>query len=693
MRRRDLGRFLLGALGAASVLAPAWGEEGMWTFDNLPVKEMQSAYHYTPSAEWLAQVQQAAVRVGDGCSGALASADGLVLTNQHCIDECLAELATPKQDYTVDGFYALSREQETRCPDLEIDQLVGSSDVTGDVQDALKGLEGERYFSALRFITSKLESDCVDGDARTWSCEVTGLYHGGRYALYKYRRYRDVRLVFTPESGIANFGGDPDNFNFPRYCLDVALLRVYQRDKPAHTGYLPFRASEPEDGELVFTAGNPGSTERGWTLAELKSLRDDDIVPTLLYYSELRGVLEQFAKEGKEQQRLAFANLSDIENAIKDYQGELEALQDQSQLDKKAADEAALREWVMADPARRAQYGDPWTAIASAESAYHVLVLRYRMLEQAWGFQSRLFDYARTLIRATVERDKPNGRRLPEYRDSNLPALESSMLAVTPSSPDYEELMLGWSLTRLRAALGADDPLVRRVLGRRSPEQVARAAVEGTHLDSAAFRKQLWENEQDIIDIAADPMIALARAVDADARAARLAYEEKVQTVLRQQGELIAQARFAREGAATYPDATFTLRLSYGQVRGWDEPEGPVPTFTDFAGLYARATGSAPFQLPQRWLDARPRLDLKTALNYVTTNDIVGGNSGSPVIDRDGKLVGLVFDGNIHSLGGDFWYDARSNRAVALDNAALLAALRKVYGMPQLADELVNGHL
>ena len=693
MRTRGVGRFLFGALAAGCLLAPAWAEEGMWTFDNLPVKELQSTYHYTPSAEWLAQVQQAAVRVGNGCSGAFVSADGLILTNQHCIDECLAELATPKQDFTADGFYAAGLGQESRCPDLEVDQLVESSDVTAEVQDALKGLEGERYFGALRFITSKLESDCVNGDARTWSCEVVGLYHGGRYALYKYRRYADVRLVFTPESSIANFGGDPDNFNFPRYCLDVAILRAYQRDKPAHTAYLPFRAGDPTDGELVFTAGNPGSTERGWTLAELNSLREDDIVPSLIYYSELRGVLEQFAKEGREQQRLAFANLSDIENAIKDYQGELEALQDQTQLDKKATEEAALRAWVTSDPARRAQYGDPWSAIAAAEVDYHDLVLRYRMLEQAWGFQSRLFDYARTLLRAAAERDKPNGRRLPEFRDSNLPAVEGSLLASTPSSPDYEELMLEWSLTRLRASLGADDPLVRRVLGRYSPQQVARTAVEGTRLDSAAYRKQLWENEQNIIDIAADPMIALARAVDADARSVRQAYEEKVQAVLRQQGELIAQARFARDGAASYPDATFTLRLSYGQVRGWQEPEGPVPTFTDLGGLYARATGSAPFQLPQRWLDARPRLDLKTAFNYVTTNDIVGGSSGSPVIDKDGKLVGLVFDGNIHSLGGDFWYDGRSNRAVALDNTAVLTALRKVYLMPQLADELVNGHL
>jgi hypothetical protein len=672
-----------------AVTAPA--EEGMWTFDNLPLKEMQSQYQFTPSADWLSHVQHAALRLKDGCSAAFVSGDGLILTNQHCVAECIAQISTPRRDYTLDGFYARTREDEVHCPELQIDQLVEARDVTAEVAKQLKGASGDDYTSALRDASSRLEQDCADGDTRRWSCEVVDLYHGGRYQLYKYRRYQDVRLVFTPESAIAGFGGDPDNFNFPRYSLDVALLRAYDRDQPVRGEYLGFAARDPADGELVFTAGNPGSTERGRTMAELKTLRDDDITPALVYYAELRGILERFAHEGAEQRRMAYANLAGVDNLIKAHQGQLEALQDQSQLDRKAEEERALRDWVMSDAARRAEYGDPWVAIADAEKRYHALVTRYRMLEQCWGFESRLFDYARLLVRGTLERDKANGRRLPEYRDANLPLVEQALFSNAPISQDYEELMLGWSLGKLRATLGVDDPLVRHVLGRNAPEQVARNLVDGTRLDSAATRRRMW-TDPDYLEVSNDPLISLAAAVDKEARAVRKAYEEEVQSVIARQGEVIARARFARDGTGIYPDATFTLRLSYGQVRGWEEDGARVPAFTDLAGLYGRATGNAPFALPPSWVQAEPQLDSATRLDFVTTNDIAGGNSGSPVIDRDGRVVGLVFDGNIHSLGGDFWYDSGLNRAVALDNQALLAALRKVYNMPALADELVNGH-
>lgn len=684
-----LACLIFGALGLA---ATARAEEGMWTFDNLPLKEMQSQYQFTPSADWLTHVQHAALRLKDGCSAAFVSGDGLILTNQHCVAECIAQISTPKRDYTMDGFYAHAQAEEVRCPELQIDQLTDARDVTAEMAKQLKGLSGDDYTSALRNASSRLEQDCAEGDARRWSCEVVDLYHGGRYQLYKYRRYQDVRLVFTPETSIAAFGGDPDNFNFPRYSLDVALLRAYDRDQPVKGEYLGFAARDPADGELVFTAGNPGRTERGRTMAELKTLRDDDITPALVYYAELRGILERFAHEGPEQRRMAYANLAGVDNLIKSHQGQLDALQDQAQLDRKAEEEHSLRDWVMADPARRAEYGDPWAAIAAAEQRYHALVTRYRMLEQCWGFESRLFDYARLLVRGTLERDKANGRRLPEYRDTNLPLVEQALFSNAPISQDYEELMLGWSLGKLRAALGADDPLVRRVLGRDSPEQVARNAVERSQLDSASIRKRLW-SDPDYLEISHDPIVAMAAAVDKEARAVRKAYEEEVQSVIARQGEVIARARFARDGTGIYPDATFTLRLSYGQVLGWEEDGAKVPAFTDLAGLYGRATGNAPFALPQSWVQAEPQLDHATRLDYVTTNDIAGGNSGSPVIDRDGKVVGLVFDGNIHSLGGDFWYDGGLNRAVAVDNQALLAALRKVYNMPALADELVAGHI
>jgi hypothetical protein len=670
----------------------AHGDEGMWTFDDLPMKEMQTQYQFTPSADWLAHLQHAALRLKEGCSAAFVSADGLILTNQHCVADCIAEISTPKHDYTLDGFFAYSREDERHCPEMTVEQLTDIKDVTAEVAKSLRGLAGDDYTDALRSVSSSLEQGCVDGDSRRWNCELVDLYHGGRYALYKYRRYQDVRLVFTPEYAIAGFGGDPDNFNFPRYSLDVALLRAYDRDQPVQGVYLPLAAHTPAVGELVFTAGNPGTTERGRTVAELKTLRDDDITPSLVYYSELRGILEEYAHEGPEQRRMAYANLGAVDNLIKAHQGQLEALQDQAQLARKAEEEKSLRDWVMADPARRAEYGDPWTAIAGAEQRYHGLAVRYRMLEQSWGFESRLFDYARLLVRGTAERDKANGRRLPEFRDTNLPRVEQALFSDVPVSQDYEELMLSWSLEKLRAALGVDDPLVRRVLGRDSPEAVAHRAVENSRLDSASTRRRMWE-DSDFMDVANDPMVILAEAVDKDARAARRLYEDQVQTVIRSQSQMIARARFARDGTGIYPDATFTLRLSYGQVRGWEEGQEKVPAFTDFGGLYARATGSAPFALPPRWVLAEPQLASDTHFDFVTTNDVVGGSSGSPVVDRDGKLVGLVFDGNIHSLGGDFWYDSDQNRAVAVDDQALLAALRKVYGMTVLADELVNGHI
>ncbi|MGE5625525.1 MAG: S46 family peptidase [Bacillota bacterium] len=683
---------IAGVLAAClAVFATARAEEGMWTFDNLPMKEMQDRYRFAPSQDWLANVQHAALRLKGGCSASFVSRDGLILTNRHCVDECLAELSTPNKDYIDDGFYARGREEEVRCPEMEADELEASTDVTDKMAGGLKDLNGSGYAEAFAAMSARLEQDCDEDDPRRWNCQVVDLYHGGRYALYKYRRYQDLRLVFAPESAIADFGGDPDNFNFPRYALDAAILRAYDRDQPVQAAYLRFAAREPAEDELVFTAGNPGATERGWTLAELKALREDDIMPALVYYSELRGILEEFAHEGPQQQRLAYANLQSVDNVLKSDLGQLDALQDPQQLARKSADETALRDWVLADPARVKQYGDPWSAIADAMVRYRSLVTRYRMLEQSWGFESRLFDYARMLLRGTEERAKANGRRLAEFRDVNLPQVKQALFTQVPISPDYEELMLGWSLTRLRAALGADDPLIRQLLGKDSPEQVAHQAVEGSRLDSASVRRHMWE-DPDFLDISHDPMIRLAFLVDKEARAVRTDYESEVQAVVRVQNELISRARFARDDGASYPDATFTLRLSYGQVQGWEEGGRKVPAFTDFAGLYARATGSRPFRLPPSWVAAQASLDGDTRMNFVTTNDIVGGSSGSPVIDRDGEVVGLVFDGNIHSLGGDFWYDPASNRAVALDNRALLAALRKVYAMPALADELSNGH-
>ena len=460
-----------------------------------------------------------------------------------------------------------------------------------------------------------------------------------------------------------------------------------------HPTYLPFAPDGPKAGELVFTSGNPGSTSRAKTAAELVALRDTGLPRLGAYLENLDGVLWEYSRRGSEQARHAEEDLFWIENELKVVAGWRATLADPALIARKRADDAALRDWVNAAPDRRALYGDPWAAIAAAMRADAVIAPRYTMIEgehgQILGFSSALFRRARRLVRAAAERAKPDAERLPEYRDANLPALQQELFADAPTYKQFDQTKLAWSLGKLRQVLGADDPLVRQVLGTTSPEETATRLVEGTKLADVADRHRLWDGGEAAITASTDPMVVLARDVDPAARAVRKRHDDEVQAVLDKSGEAIAHARFARDAGASYPDATFSPRLSYGTVEGWTEDDGRVvPSFTHFAGLYRRATGSDPFQLPPRWADMHGKLDLATPFNFVTTNDIVGGNSGSPVVDRDGRAVGLIFDGNIHSLGGDFAYDGRQNRAVAVDTAAILAALRDVYGQTALADEL-----
>ncbi|MBU6405163.1 MAG: S46 family peptidase [Proteobacteria bacterium] len=680
------------ALGLLAAVPAAWAGEGMWTLDNLPVKTLQEKYGFTPGAAWVQHVQGAALRLAGGCSGSFVSADGLVMTNHHCANECLAQISTPKKNYMSDAFIARSEKDEVRCPEIELNQLLAITDVTAQVNAATAGKSGADFIKAQRAVIGNIENACAGKDARNLRCEVVSLYHGGRYDLYKYKRYQDVRLVFAPQQAIAFFGGDPDNFNFPRYDLDVTFLRAYEHGQPAHTpDFFKFNPAGPKAGELTFVVGNPGSTMRNYTIAQLKSLRDDRLLPLYGYLSEMRGVLWEYSRRGPEQAQQAGDELFGVDNSIKAFTGQLQTLNDPAFWAYKQKQEDALKAWVHADAARRAEYGDPWASIAKAEQVYAGLATPYRMLERGQGFDARLFQIARALVRGAIERAKPNAERLPPYRDSNLPALEQFLFSTAPVHPQFERTQLAWSLEKLRQALGVDAPIVQQVLGKQAPSALAAQLVDGSKLASIAERRKLWAGGLKAIDASQDPMIRLALKVDPAALAVRKQVEDEVDAPVRKASELIAKAQFARLGTSIYPDATFTLRLSYGQVKGWDEHGKPVPPFTHFAGLYQRATGSDPFKLPADWIAAKDKLDLRTPFDFVTTNDIIGGNSGSPVINRQGEVVGLIFDGNIHSLGGAFWYDARLNRAVAVDSAALIEAIRTVYGDQKLADELVNG--
>lgn len=689
-------KYLTGGMLAllAGISGTAMGDEGMWTLDHLPVQQIQQRYGFTPSAQWIDLVQHASVRLAEGCSGSFVSANGLVMTNHHCANGCLSQLSGKGRNYMDDGFVADRREDEAKCPTMEINQLDAITDVTARVNAATAGTHGAARMAAIRAIDSRIEQECIAGHASQWRCDVVSLYHGGRYALYRYRRYQDVRLVFAPEQGIAFFGGDPDNFNFPRYDMDVTFFRAYVDGKPASTPkFLKFSPQGPKAGQLTFVVGNPGSTQRETPWTALQAMRDNQLIPAWGRLSEMRGVLWDYSRRGSQQATAADDTLFGLDNSLKVYGGWLETLNDPAFAHRKQVQDQDLRAWIAADAGRRQRFGDPWATLQQAEDRSHELATPYSVIEAGSGFASSLFKQARTLVRAAAERQKPDAERLPAYRDANLPALQQAVASTAAYDRDYDETTLAWSLEKMRQRLGSDAPFVHEVLGRQSPEQKAQALLTGSRLSDPAYREKLWQGGAAAIAASTDPMIVLARQIDPQARALRKQYEDEVVAPVTQASEAIAQARFARDGANSYPDATFSPRLSFGKVVGWNEAGKPVAPFTDIAGLYRRATGAAPYQLPDSWLKARAALDPATPMDFVTDNDIIGGNSGSPVIDQNGHAVGLIFDGNIHSLGGNFQYDGRQNRAVAVDTALLEQAIDKVYHLPRLARELDNGKL
>ncbi|MGH8154361.1 MAG: S46 family peptidase, partial [Rhodanobacteraceae bacterium] len=499
-------------------------------------------------------------------------------------------------------------------------------------------------------------------------------------------------LVFAPSQQTSFFGGYPDNFNYPRYDYDVAIVRVYVDGKPARTPeYFHFSAQGPKADELVFTSGNPGSTERDFTVAQLKALRYPVFPDALQYLGHYQGLLEAFSAGSSENARIAQGTLFFVNNSIKSIDGQLKALNNETQFTRKEKEEAELRAKVKADPKLEQQYGDAWANIATAQKIALDMGERYGLIVRGAGFNARLFQIAFTLVLGAHERTLPEAERIGEYRNANLPGVEQQLFSPAPVYPNYDRLRLASSLTMLRNTLGTDAPIAEKLFATESPEQVAHYAVDGSGLADVSLRKQLWNGGEKAVAASDDPMIALAREVLPFYLKHRKAYEDRVAAVIDANTAKIARARFALFGTSIAPDATFTERVSYGVVKGWPRDGKEVAPFTDVAGLYKHAKGYPPLQLTEPWLQAKDRLDPATPVNFVTTNDIVGGNSGSPVINREGMLVGLIFDGNPPSLGGAFWYDDELNRAVAVDSAFILAGLRHVYGANALADELTGG--
>ncbi|HXQ16723.1 MAG TPA: S46 family peptidase [Caulobacteraceae bacterium] len=681
-------KFLPVAALAACVAAlsvPAQADEGMWTFDNVPTADIKAALGVDITPAWLARVQGATVRLSVGCSGSVVSGQGLVLTNNHCAEDCAHDLSTPGHDLADDGAFAATTAEEKACPTLRAEILESARDVTPRVLAAGAGLTGEALVKAVNAVSSTIAEDACRGEP-THHCQVVDLYHGGQYKLYRYREYGDVRLVFSAGDRVGSFGGDPDNFNFPRYDLDVAFLRLYENGRPVATPqHLRWDPAPPTAGQAVFVAGNPGATFRELTTAQLETQRSVIAPIEIAQLAELRGRLVRLSEESPEAKRLADDLLFDLENDYKVEWGRLLALDDPAFMAARRAAEADLR--AKALKTMSLGFGDPWADIAKLQEAAAALYPAQRTLEGGPN-DSRLFDYARWLVRAAAERAKPSPDRLPGYDDSRLPFVEREVLAPVPVDAVTEQLTLEFWLAKARELLGADDPDVVLLLGGESPETLSKALVARTHLGDPAVRKALWDGGWTAIQASDDPMIRYALKIDPEARRIRAEYEERVIGPTDRAAEAIARARFAVYGASVYPDATFTLRLSYGAVQGWTWRGVTTAPFTTFSGLYRRGTGEPPYDLDPRWIAAKERLDPDTIFNFTTTNDIVGGNSGSPIMDAKGDVIGTAFDGNILSIGGDYGYDGAVNRSVAVSAAAITEALTKVYGADALVREL-----
>jgi hypothetical protein len=685
---------------AIALRSLAIADEGMWLFNNPPLKQLKEKYQFEPTPQWLEHLQKSSVRFNSGGSGSFVSSNGLVITNHHVGLDTLQKISSEKNNYVRDGFYAKTQKDEVKATDLELNVLMSIEDVTDRVKAAVQpGMSGDAANSAKRSVIAQIENESKQKTGLR--SDVVTLYQGGVYNLYRYKRYDDVRIVFAPEQQTAFYGGDPDNFEYPRFDLDICIFRAYENGQPAKVEhFLKWNPRGPKDGELTFVSGHPGKTDRQLTTDEMAEMRDHEApyVLNTLYRREV--LLNAFAQRSFENARRAREDLFGIQNSRKAFGGVQAALLDPEIWRSIQAREKKVRDKIASDPKwQLAQSAYDKIKQAQAETAKILPVYHY--FETSRGrasasyrapraFYSTLFKYARRLFRAGDERPKPNGERFPEFRDSNRESLELDLFSTAPVYDDIEQTTLTDSLTDMATAFGEDDPLVQQVLAGKSPGERAAELVNGTKLKDVAVRKQLFKGGAAAVSAAHDPMIELARIVDGPARDARKIFEAQDEAKQQAYGE-IAKARFALEGTNTYPDATFTLRLAYGPVRGYEENGKPVPALTNFAGLFQRGAehnNQPPFDIPKRWLDRKSKLNPNTPFNFVSDADIIGGNSGSPVVNKANEFVGIIFDGNIQSLALDVAYSDKQARAVSVDSAAISEALRKVYDANALADEL-----
>jgi hypothetical protein len=689
MKPRLAVTFAAGLL--ASALPATHADEGMWLYTDPPRALLRERHGFDVTDEWLGHLQRASVRFNSGGSGSFVSEDGLVMSNHHVGADAIQKLSTKERDLMRDGFLAKSPADELPCKDLELNVLQGIEDVTARVNAAVAAdLPPEAALAARRQVIAAIEKESLEQTGLR--SDVVTLYQGGAYHLHRFKKYTDVRLVFAPEQQIAFFGGDPDNFEFPRWCLDVAFFRAYEDGRPAQVPHhLAWSEAGAAEGDLVFVSGHPGRTSRLLTMDELRYQRDVAFPYTLDFLAQREVYLTAWSGRSAENRRRAKDELFGVQNSRKARLGGLGGLQDPALMGRKTAAEQAFKEALAKDP----QWSGTLAAydrIASAQRTIGEHALRYRLLEGGHGFVGDLADLARTLLRAGDEFPKPNGERLPEYRDSNKESLELDLFSGKPIHDDLETLRLAESLSFLVRRLGAGDPAVGALLAGQSPRARAAGLVAGTKLKDVNFRRELYAGGAAAVAAAKDPMIEFVRAVDAEARALRTTVEAQDEVKQQAHAEL-ARARFALQGAGTYPDATFTLRLAFGTIRGYDGDGRRLEPFTRTAGLFARAEEQGfqpPFDLPERWLKRKSRLDPETPFNFVHTADIIGGNSGSPTVNRAGEVVGLIFDGNLHSLVLDFAYDDVQARAISVDSRIILESLRKVYDARALADELTG---
>jgi hypothetical protein len=670
---------------------PASADEGMWLFNDPPKKVLKEKYNFDVPGAWLEHLQKASVRFNDGGSGSFVSAAGLVMTNHHVGTDCIQKLGAKEHDYIKTGYSAKTPAEEAKCADLELNVLMSIEDVTARVNGAVtSGMDASAAEKARRAAINTIEKESLDKTGLR--SDVVTLYNGGAYHLYRYKKYTDVRLVFAPEKEAAFFGGDPDNFEYPRYDLDICFFRVYENGQPAKVEhYLKWNPQGAKDGDLVFVSGHPGSTARLNTMRHLEFLRDrsNPFVMDLLRRREL--LLRVFSERDRENLRRAQDELFGTENSRKAYTGMQGGLQDPALMEQKRAAEQQLRDAVNRDPKLREAYGSAWDEVAATLQTVDRIYTDLNLLESGRAFHSRLFGIARTLLRLAEESQKPNGERLREYSEAGLESLKQELFSDAPVYDDLEMLDLGDSLSMYAEMKGMADELVGKVLAGKSPQARAEELIRGTKLKDVAERKRLAEGGLKAIQASTDPMIALARLVDPPARQLRKVFDDQVSEPRRQAYAKIARARFAVYGTNIYPDATFTLRLSFGEVKGYEENGRQVQPVTTLGGAFAHAADHAdlePFHLPKSWTEHKARLNLSTPLNFVNTADIIGGNSGSPVVNREGELVGIIFDGNIQSLVLDYIYTDKQARALAVHSAGIVEALKKIYGAERVLTEL-----